>query len=69
MRPQKDISAFRRRLVDAQMKLAAMVVEDEAFLPIYRKIEDELALLDKDQDALSRARTLAAHAGCHKAMR
>jgi len=48
--------------------LATLVVEDTAYLPLFQRLEDELARLDRDQNAVERARALAAR-GSHKAMR
>jgi hypothetical protein len=67
IRPRHAIEALRQRLVDARMKLATLVVEDEALLPFFKRIEDEIAQLDKDHGVLERARALAATANRQKA--
>ena len=51
------------------MKLATLVVEDEAFLPFFMRIEEELSRLDQDHGVLERARALAATAIFQKATR
>lgn len=63
-----DITALRRRLEGALAILATLVVEDTAYLPLFQRLEDELARLDRDQTAVERARALAAR-GSHKAIR
>jgi hypothetical protein len=59
----------RLRLIDARMKLATLVVEDEAFLPFFKRIEDELSQLDRDHGVLERARALVASGTLQKATR
>ena len=44
---------------------AALVVADPVYLPIFERIERELAVLDAHGDAISRARAIAAR---HKAV-
>ena len=60
---------LRLRLIDARMKLATLVVEDERFLPFFKRIEEELFQLDQDHGVLQRARALAANATAQKATR
>lgn len=65
-----NLESLRRRLIDAQLKLAALVVEDSAFLQFFVRIEEELAKLTDTDDARARARGLAARTVAnHKAMR
>ena len=60
---RNHITALHQRLLDAQMKLAALVAEDSAFVPFFLRIERELANLNLHQDALERALVLVARAG------
>ena len=58
MTARNHTSTQRQRLLDAQMTLAALVVEDSAFAPFFLRIERELALLNHTREALERARSL-----------
>lgn len=49
-----------QRLSAALSKVAALVVENDIYLPIFERIEFELAALDAQSDAVSRARAIAA---------
>ena len=62
-------AVLRLRLIDARMKLATLVVEDEAFLTFFKRIEDELSQLDQDHGVLQRARALAANTTLQNATR
>lgn len=66
---QYGSEVLRFRLIGARMKLASLVVEDQAFLPFFKRIENELSRLDQDQDVLERARALAANINPQKATR
>jgi hypothetical protein len=44
----------------AYFKVAALVVEDPAYLPIFERIEREIELLKKQDDVIERARAVAA---------
>lgn len=63
MTAQNHTSTQRQRLLDAQMTLAALVVEDSAFAPFFLRIERELALLNHNHEALERARALVRGTG------
>ena len=47
------------RIEKALAKVAGWVVEDPAFLPIFERLEQELAAIRRQSDALTRAHTLA----------
>ncbi len=53
-------NADLKSLQSAYRKLAVLVLHDPAFLPIFDRIEKEIALLDDQADAISRARAVAA---------
>lgn len=40
-------------------KVAALVIEDPVYLPVFERIEREIALFEKRDDAVSRARAIA----------
>ncbi len=44
----------------AYSKVAALVIEDPVYLPIFERIEHEIAILQAEDDAISRARAVAA---------
>jgi len=48
-----------KSLQSAHRKLAVLVLHDPAFLPVFDRIEKEIALLDDQADAISRARAIA----------
>lgn len=52
-------------LLDMQQKLAGLVIADPVYLPIFERIEHEIALFEAKDDAISRARAIAAR---HKAV-
>lgn len=54
------MDALRRRLEDALVTLATLVVEDLTYLPLYDRLERELAALDQRAGAVARAKALAA---------
>lgn len=47
-------------LHDMHQKAAKLVLADPVYLPIFERIERELAALTTQQDAISRARAIAA---------
>jgi hypothetical protein len=47
-------------LQSMQRMAAAMVIADPIYLPIFERIEQELAALEAQGDAISRARAIAA---------
>lgn len=49
-----------KSLQSAHRKLAVLVLHDPAYLPIFVRIEKEIALLTDQRDAISRARAVAA---------
>lgn len=49
-----------QRLTDALAKVASLVVDNSIYLPIFERIEFELAALDAQSSAVSRARVIAA---------
>lgn len=48
------------RLRSAHRKVAAMVATDPAYVPIFLRLEQEIAALDAREDVLERARRIAA---------
>lgn len=68
MSASADIQAHRQRLERALERLAVLVTEDTAFLPVFQRLEAELEKLDQRRDALDRAKALAGRAA-HRAMR
>ena len=48
----------RSRLQAALSKVASLVIEDPVYLPIFERLEDELAALAQQNDALTRARAM-----------
>ena len=49
-----------KSLQSAHRKIAVLVLHDPAYLPIFERIEKEIALLDDQSNAISRARAVAA---------
>ena len=45
----------------ARQKVAAAVLIDPVYVPIFERIEREIALLEKQDDAVSRARAVVAN--------
>ena len=43
----------------AYQKVATLVVEDPAYLPVFKRIEHEIAVFQEQDDAISRARAIA----------
>lgn len=43
----------------AYQKVATLVVEDPAYLPVFMRIEHEIAVFEEQDDAISRARAIA----------
>ncbi len=54
-----------KSLQSAYTKVATLVLTDPVYLPIFVRIEREIAILESDGDAISRARAVAAR---HKAV-
>jgi len=52
-----------KSLQSAHRKMAMLVLHDPVYVPIFERIEKEIALLDYQDDAISRARAVA---GRHK---
>lgn len=57
--------ADRQTLQEAYQKVAALVIEDPVYLPVFERIERELTMLDRQDDVIQRARAVAAR---HKAV-
>ena len=55
-----DCSSDFQRLSAALAKVALLVVDNPIYLPIFERIEFELAALDAQSSAVSRARAIAA---------
>ena len=53
-------SPDHKSLQSAHRKLAALVLHDPAYLPVFERIEKEIALMNDQSDAISRARAVAA---------
>jgi hypothetical protein len=49
-----------KSLQSAHRKMAVLVLHDPAYLPIFERIEKEIALLSDMGDTISRARAVAA---------
>ena len=49
-----------KSLQSAHRKLAVLVCHDPAYLPIFERIEKEIAILNASGDVISRARAVAA---------
>lgn len=49
-----------KSLQAAYLKAAALVVEDPAYLPIFERIEHEIAIFEKQVDVIQRAKAVAA---------
>lgn len=56
----EDAQAFRCRLIEAQTKLAILVIDNPAYIPIFERVELELAALDEKNSIIARARAVAA---------
>ena len=54
----------RAELAQMHRTAAALVITDPVYLPIFERIEREIAIMDAQDDAISRARAILA---CHKA--
>ncbi len=48
-----------KSLQSAHRKMAVLVLHDPVFLPIFERIEKEIAALSDQRDAISRARVVA----------
>lgn len=48
------------RLQAAYTKLACLIVQDPVYIPIFLRLEAEIALLEIEGDVISRARAIAA---------
>lgn len=59
------MSADLEKLKAAYEKAAALVVEDPVYLPVFERIEREIALLEKQKDTIQRAKAIAE---CYKAV-
>lgn len=44
----------------AQLKLALLVEEDRVYVPIFERINQEIAKLEQEEDAIARAKAIAA---------
>ena len=55
--PEPDLMT---RLIAARNKVAYLVVQDEIYLPIFERLEREIAILEAARDSLSRARAIVA---------
>lgn len=47
------------KLKAAYSKAAALVIEDPVYLPVFERIEREITLFEKQEDAIQRARAIA----------
>jgi N-methylhydantoinase B/oxoprolinase/acetone carboxylase alpha subunit len=48
-------------LQKAHRKVAALVVRNQAYVPIFERLEREIAMLEAEGDVISRARAVSAH--------
>lgn len=53
-------TAHFKRLTDARATVASLVVDNPIYIPIFERIELELATLDAECSTVSRARLIAA---------
>lgn len=53
------MSTDLKNLKAAFKKVAALVIEDPVYVPVFERIEREIALFEKRDDAVSRARAIA----------
>ncbi len=63
-RPAPELDLMKR-LIAARNKVAYLVVQDEIYLPIFERLEREIAILQSAHDSLSRARAIVSG---HKAI-
>lgn len=49
-----------KTLQAAYSKVAALVIEDQAYLPIFDRIEREIALFEEQENVIERAKAVAA---------
>ena len=54
-----SMSADLEKLKAAYAKAAALVIEDPVYLPVFERIEREIALFEKQDDAIQRAKAIA----------
>lgn len=64
-RYSKGMTVDLKSLQSAYAKVAVLVLHDPVYLPIFERIEREIAALEVKGDAISRARAVAAR---HKAV-
>jgi hypothetical protein len=55
----ESMSIDLEKLKAAYSKAAALVIEDPVYLPIFERIEREIALYEKQDDAIKRAKAIA----------
>lgn len=55
------MKADLKSLQVAHRKVAALVLIDPVYLPIFERIEREIDMLNAESDVISRARAIAAH--------
>lgn len=53
------MSVDLEKLKAARSKAAALVIEDRVYLPVFERIEREIALLEKQDDIVQRAKVFA----------
>lgn len=54
------MSADLTSLQSAYLKMATLVLHDEVYLPIFQRIEREIAAFQEKDDVIARARAVAA---------
>jgi hypothetical protein len=59
-RYRESMSNELETLQAAYLKVAALVIEDSAYLPVFERIEHEIAILKVEDDTIRRARAVAA---------
>lgn len=64
-RYSESMSPDLTSLQSAYLKLATLVLHDEVYLPVFERIECEIAVLQQKDDVIARARAVAA---LHKAV-
>lgn len=53
------MSVDLQQLKAAYAKVAVLVIEDPVYLPVFERIEREIALFEKQDDAIQRAKAIA----------
>lgn len=55
------LSVDLKSLQAARLKVAAIVIQDADYLPIFERINHEIATFEKQENLIQRAKAVAAH--------